>query len=343
MSKLLNLIIYLAISMLFICLLSLIIFFVANPSIFKNTKDVLTYIFSFFSITSLLAYLLRNIRKERKKQGNYTGVLIEFFRKEPLFHIFIWIFIFIELILFCYILPIHYVNIEIGPNKKAELIKNGDAYILDKPAEGKQKYKSPRFLSWNEKACVRAHFSKNCIDTVNVTWSAFAFIYAFRGVQLPRLPLQVEIKIEKVTPKNATIHYKTSKSNSAFKGAGSFKAEKCERITIIVKADSNYESLDTSFISAKDTTLEFTLEQVKGSIKLTGRRENGEEIKEMDIYLYGKKHEQNSSKRINLKPGSYKIYLKKDLPGNGYYKSETVTINVLSHKNPEQFIAVELF
>lgn len=342
MSRFIKLIIYLVITLLFICLLSLVIFFVVKPSIFKDTKDVLTYIFSFFSITSLIAYLLKNIRKERKKQGNYTGALIEFLRKEPLFHILIWIFIFIELILFCYILPIHYVNIEIGPNKKVELIKNGKTYNLFKSTKGKQKYRSPRFLNWNEKAFVLAYFSNNYIDTVHVTWSAFAFIDVFRGVQLSSLPLPVEIKIEEVMPNNARICLKTSKLDSTFEAPISFKVDRNDIIKIIVKADANYKSQEISFISAKDTTLEFALKQLKGRVKIIGLRPSGVEEKKMSIYLNGKKLSECSGEIISLEPGIHNIYMVKLLGSNYWAETDTFKIKVLPNTFNEHVETVKM-
>ena len=106
----------------FTILLGLIIFFIVHPDVFDRTKNVITFLFEFLLLGSVVTYFGKRIKKGADEYGSISTALSKLILEEPLLHSLIWIFIVIQTIAFSYIVPIHYLEVNLKDRISAENI-----------------------------------------------------------------------------------------------------------------------------------------------------------------------------------------------------------------------------
>ena len=307
----------------FVILLGLIIFFVINPQVFERTKNVIAFLFEFCLLGSLVTYLGKRIKKGAEIHGSLSNSLTKLIIDEPLIHSMIWVFIVVQLIVFSYILPVHYLDVKIIDRttsaiinsdliEKTEIKKDDDSYR--QPA--KAVFSTLRFLAWGES--VNLYVKARGYDEYQapVAWPGLALRDVIKGnkqlIELaPEGPVTITLQ---AYPSSSQIHVQSS-IDTLIKCSGIIKLKRDETVAIKVSA-KNYCDQDTTFVVKKDVEINFVLSQKSGTIIFRAFDEGGIEKKRMTIYIDGELIPQKSGQVVLLRPGDHRVKLVKNYSNN---------------------------
>jgi hypothetical protein len=335
----------LALLLSFLVFLSLILVFIYHRQVFDNAKSVLSWIFEILSSFSIVAYLGTRIKAGIKKYGSLSESLKKLLIDEPLIHALVWVFVIFMIGIFCYMLPIHFLTLELYDQsneqildkktiERVDLLKKGLPYRMTPNPGNLAVYACPRFLTWGDSVTIHGQ-AKGYLETNQpIAWPTFAIFNIFDGVHcrilLQRVqPFRISLNVTNAT--SANIHF-TSPVDTQFTGVGIIEASPGNRIEVEVSL-LYYATWDTTFYADGDFVKDLRLKQKPVRIILRAFDRNGAiEYENMDVYIGGTKMNEKSGEVIRLLPGTYDVIMVKELqPHERAVVNKRITITASDH------------
>jgi len=338
----------LAILMSFFMLLSLIVFFITHQPLFQNTKTVGSWIIGLLPSVGVIAFLGKKIKSGIQTHGSLSQSIRYLLIGEPLIHAMLWLFIVFQTCIFCYALPVYFVQLQLsGEPDETELdwkavrqvclIKNQTPYPLKRISGKPIVYSSERFLSRGESVLIQVEAKGYASTSQALAWPAFVILKVFSGIQskieLRKAP-PVRIQIRAVNPASAQIHF-ASPVDSQFTGYGVIEIDTGKRVEIHVSSP-RHQPWDTVFSADGNLNRDLRLSRIPERVVFRGFQQMGDiEYNRMALSItdmQGKLIRQGrSGESIEIFPGTYRLKMVKILrpePPLSAVVDETVTISV---------------